>query len=84
MSNLHQSIEELTQKIRANRGTPEMTLVAQWLEALEADAVEVLVGCTVQDHDACAARVRLLRMLRKKLTEPSFAEIQAKYAGAEA
>ena len=84
MSNLHQSIEELTQKVRANRATPEMTLVAQWLEALEIDAVEVLVGCTVQEHDACAARVRLLRMLRKKITEPSFAERQARYAGEQA
>jgi hypothetical protein len=83
MSNLHKRIEELTQKVRANRATPEMTLVAQWLEALETDAVEMLVGCTVQDHDACAARVRLLRMLRKKITEPSFAERQAKYVGVE-
>lgn len=79
MANLRQTIEELTQKVRANRATPEMTLVAQWLEALETDAVEVLVSCAGQDHDACAARVRLLRSLRKQLVEQSFAERQAKY-----
>lgn len=74
-----QTIVDLAQKIRANRTSPEITTVIQWIDALEESAVENLVSCNSQDHDTCASKVHLLRLMRKQIAEPSFSERQARY-----
>lgn len=79
MSDRRQTLAEMAQRIRANHASPEVILIVQWLGALEEEAVESLVACAAQDHDTCAAKVHVLRSLRKHITEPSFAERQAKY-----
>ncbi|MBK8132456.1 MAG: hypothetical protein IPK48_06900 [Gammaproteobacteria bacterium] len=74
-----QTIAELGQKVRANRATPEMTLVLQWIGALETDAVRELIDCTPERHAYQQARVHLLQAMKTQISEPSFAEQQAKY-----
>lgn len=73
------AIAELAQKVRANRATPEMTLVLQWLNALEEDAIRALIDCPSEQHDYFKARVHLLKVMQVEISEPSFAEQQAKY-----
>ena len=72
-------IAELGQKVRANRASPEMTLVVQWLSALEADAVKGLIDCIADQHDYHQARVHLLQAMKTEISEPSFAEQQSQY-----
>ncbi len=74
-----QTIAELGQKVRANRATPEMTLVLQWIGAMEADAIKSLIDCPAVQHDYQQARVHLLQAMKTQISEPSFAEQQAKY-----
>jgi glutamate mutase epsilon subunit len=74
-----QTIAELGQKVRANRATPEMSLVLQWISSLEADAIKSLIDCTTEEHAYQQARVHLLQAMKTQISEPSFAEQQAKY-----
>lgn len=77
--NRKQEIQAVVARLQAARNNFELQQVARWLELVELEARDSLVVCGRDEHDAASSKVITLAALRKVLTQPSMAEMQAPY-----
>lgn len=77
--NRKQELQRLTAELQAARNNHDVLKIVQMIGLMIEDARDALVATDREGHDAARSRVVTLESMRKILTQPSMAEMQAPY-----
>lgn len=81
--NRKQELQRLIAELQVARNNHDILQVVQLLGLMIEDARDALVLTNRDGHDAASSKVITLEAVRKLLTQPSMAEMQAPYINKE-